>query len=74
LFGQLAERPWPGEPDAPAKGAANQRFWLGQATERQAELSLQAEASGDLAAAASAAAAVVRLQLMLAALPALSPA
>jgi hypothetical protein len=74
LFGQLAQRPWPGEPEAPAKGGANQRFWLGQALERQAELSLQAEANGDLHGAASAAGAVVLLQQQLAALPALSPA
>lgn len=67
LFGQLAQRPWPNEPDAPSKGAANQRFWLGQALERYAELSLQAEANGDLAAAASSAEAVVRLQTLMAA-------
>ena len=74
LFGQLAARAWPGEPEAPAKGAANQRFWLGQALERYAELSLQAEGQGDLTTATSAAEAVVNLQQQLAALPAFTPA
>ena len=74
LFGQLAERPWPGEPDAPSKGAANQRFWLTQALERYAERSLQFEAQGDLTAAAAAAETVVALQQQLAALPAIKAA
>jgi len=74
LFGELASRPWPGEPEAPSKGAANQRFWIGQALERYAERSLQAEAQGDLAAAAAAAQQVVALQQQLAALPALKAA
>ena len=65
LFGLLAQHPWPGEPDGPAKGAANQRFWLLQALERYAEVSLQAESRGDLASAAAAAEAVVALQQLM---------
>ena len=62
LFAEFANGEWPGEDDAAAKGAANQRFWLGQAMEKQSQLAIAAEERGDLIAAVSAAEAVIELQ------------
>lgn len=62
LFAEFANGEWPGEDDAAAKGAANQRFWLGQAMEKQSQLAIAAEARGDLIAAVNAAEAVIELQ------------
>ena len=73
LFATLATCQWPeSDPDGPADSSRNQRFWLGQALQRQAELSLQAETQGDLRAAAAASEGVVALQLQLAYLPVLT--
>lgn len=73
LFATLTTSQWPeADPDGQANSDRNQRFWLGQALQRQAELSVQAETQGDLRAAATASEAVVALQLQLADLPVLS--
>lgn len=73
LFAQLASYEWPeSDPEGQVNSSRNQRFWLGQALQRQAELSVQAESQGDLYAAAEASEAVVTLQLQLANLPMLT--
>ena len=73
LFATLATCQWPeADPDGQANSSRNQRFWLGQALQRQAELSVQAETQGDLCAAAAASEAVVAIQQQLADLPVLS--
>ena len=75
LFERLAHCQWPAEdPDGAAKSMRNQRFWLVQALQRQAELSVQAETQGDLSTAAMASEAVVALQQQLAELPVPMPA
>ena len=73
LFATLATCHWPeADPDGQTNSSRNQRFWLGQALQRQAELSVQAETQGDLCAAAAASEAVVAIQQQLADLPVLS--
>jgi len=75
LFERLAHCQWPEEdPDGAANSLRNQRFWLGQALQRQAELSVQAETQGDLTSAAEASEAVVALQQQLAKLQVPMPA
>ena len=73
LFATLATCQWHEvDPEGQSNSARNQRFWLGQALQRQAELSIQAETKGDLNTAAAASEAVVALQLKLASLPMLN--
>ena len=64
LFATLATCHWPeADPDGQTNSRRNQRYWIGRAMQRQAELSIQAETQGNLCAAAAASEAVVALQL-----------
>jgi len=62
LFAEFANGEWPGEADAAAKGAANQKFWLQQALEKFAAEAIGAEKSGDLITAVNAAEEVIEIQ------------